>query len=313
MPEEIRFRVPGDEDGLRFDRVVARAAGTSRAEAIALITSGAATVDGEARPKSAKVPAGAVVVIRPAERAAALPSADVPFTVALDDGDVLVVDKPAGVVVHPGAGHAADTLVNGLVGDFPELRSLGAERNWGLVHRLDRGTSGLLIVARTVEAHSALQDQLRRRRVERHYLALATGRVFDNETGTIDAPIARDPDRATRMAVVRGGRPSRTHYTRLARWGAVALMEVRLETGRTHQIRVHFSSIGAPLAGDATYGSGPALALGLHRVFLHAFRLAFTHPVSGDAIEVRSSLPDELGGVLGRLGEPEDGLVPDLS
>ncbi len=168
-------------------------------------------------------------------------------------------------------------------------------------------------MARREEAHTVLQDQLRKREVSRRYLALATGHRFDNETGTIDAPIARDPGRATRMAVVRGGRPSRTHYTRLAAWDGLTLVEARLETGRTHQIRVHFASIGAPLAGDATYGSGPALAVGLDRVFLHAYRLGFAHPRTGAAVELDSPLATELARALEALGDPSVGAVPALS
>jgi 23S rRNA pseudouridine1911/1915/1917 synthase len=310
MIDDIDHVVEDGESGDRFDRIVAQAAGTSRAEAKVLVETGAATLDGGSASPSARVEAGSHIVVRKSVRAAAIAASDVPFSIAYEDEAFVIVDKPAGVVVHPGAGHDSDTLVNGLVGRYPELRDLGPERNWGLVHRLDRDTSGLLLVARDQAVHQQLQDDLRARTITREYLALTAGHEFDNATGTIEAPIGRDPRRPTRMAVVRDGRPARTHYVRLAGWPGRTLLHVTLDTGRTHQIRVHLAAISAPVVGDRTYGAAGSALAGLSRVWLHAVRLRFTHPSHGAEIVVRSPLPSELKMVLDAMGPPEVGELP---
>ena len=312
MPEATLHEVTTLHEGQRLDRVVAALAGLSRAKARELVDGGAVLLDGRPAARSVRVTAGAELTLPATERAEKLPEASVEFTVAFEDDLFLIVDKPARLVVHPGAGHVADTLVNGLVGPYPELREVGEARNWGLVHRLDAGTSGLLLVAREMAAHDDLQAQLRGGDVRRRYLALATGRVFDNATGTIEAPIGRDPRQPTRMAVVESGRPARTHYARLASWDAATLVEVTLETGRTHQIRVHFAAIDAPLLGDEAYGGKPAVGLANGRVWLHAASLGFVHPGTGEPVRVRSALPADLRAVLAGLGEPAtgDGPVP---
>jgi 23S rRNA pseudouridine1911/1915/1917 synthase len=310
MAEDISHRVGDDEAGRRFDQILAAAAGVSRTEAKRLITEGHAALDGAPAAPSQRAAAGSRVTATVEEDVPSLPPGDVPFAVAFEDPAFVVVDKPAGVVVHPGAGHASGTLVNGLAARYEELAGLGPGRNWGLVHRLDRGTSGLLLVARTEEAHATLQAALRRREVARRYLAVAAGRPFDSATGTIEAPIARDPRRPTRMAVAVDGRPSRTHYRRLAAWPGRTLLEVTLDTGRTHQIRVHMAAIGSALVGDTVYGGRGVPRHGLARVWLHAHALAFPHPTGGETIEVRSPLPAELAAVLEALGEPELGEVP---
>jgi 23S rRNA pseudouridine1911/1915/1917 synthase len=216
------------------------------------------------------------------------------FTVAYSDEHLLVVDKAAGVVVHPGRGHASDTLAQLL----SDVAAGGEEGRAGIVHRLDRDTSGLLVVARSQRAHALLQAAVARRALEREYLALVRGRP-PARTGTIDAPVGRHARERTRMAV--GGahaRQARTHFTLERDLGAVSLLRVRLETGRTHQIRVHMRAIGHPVCGDPEYGT--AGELGLQRQFLHAARLAFDHPITGERIDISSPLPEDLEAALAR-------------
>jgi 23S rRNA pseudouridine1911/1915/1917 synthase len=309
MPDRRRLVVPAELDGERADRVVAVALGLARAAARTMVAAGVVTCADTPVEPSARLAAGTVLDVAAPQPIPGLEAASVPFAVAYEDDAVIVVDKPSGVVVHPGAGHRHDTLVNGLVGRFPELEYLGEEHRWGLVHRLDRETSGLLVVARSEAAHGFLQRALKERRVGRTYLAMAVGEL-DAATGTIEAPIGRDPAHPTRMTVLASGRPARTHYRRLAAWDGATLLEVTLETGRTHQIRVHLASIGTPVAGDRTYGrpSSPAVEPG--RVWLHAAMLRFPHPSGRPEMEVRSPLPSDLTATLERLGAPVKGAVP---
>jgi 23S rRNA pseudouridine1911/1915/1917 synthase len=215
-----------------------------------------------------------------------------------------VVAKPAGLVVHPGPGHPTGTLVNALLGRPGTSLSAGggAADRPGIVHRLDKDTSGLLLVAKDDATHLALARDLAAHRVERRYLALAQGRLPARE-GTVDAPVGRHPRDRKRMAVVPSGRPAVTHWRLLETFPAVQLVEATLETGRTHQVRVHLASLRHPLAGDRTYGADPTLAarLGLTRPFLHAWRLAFEHPGDGTRVELTEPLPADLQGVLDRL------------
>jgi len=218
-----------------------------------------------------------------------------PFSIAYEDEHLLVIDKGAGVVVHPARGHREGTLSQMLA---PAIAGGDPERA-GIVHRLDRDTSGLLVVSRTDEAHRALQLALAERRIEREYLALVEGRP-PARTGTVDAPIGRDPRVRTRMAV--GGahpRAARTHFTLERAFADASLLRLRLETGRTHQIRVHMQAIGHPVYGDPEYGT--AGLLGLERQFLHSSRLAFTHPFTGERIDVQSPLPEDLASALAQL------------
>jgi 23S rRNA pseudouridine1911/1915/1917 synthase len=230
----------------------------------------------------------------PKSQAPELEPEDVPFRIAYEDEHLLVVDKPSGVVVHPGAGHASGTLVHGLAG-----RAAGGEEDRpGIVHRLDRDTSGLLVVARSDEAHERLQELIRERQVERRYVALVRGRPR-SWRGTIDAPIGRDRDDPTRHSLdTDTPREAVTHFEVSELLGGHALLAVRLETGRTHQIRVHLAAIGLPVAGDPVYGI-PEPALG--RQFLHANRLAFTHPFTSNRVDVESPLPDDLAAYLKAL------------
>ncbi len=302
--------VPADLDGVRADRAVAVIFDVTRAVARRLVETGDVHDAGRTLTPAQRLTAGTVLTATLPEPQPALVPAAVAFGVVFEDEAVIVVAKPAGLVVHPGAGTPEPTLVAGLVHRFPDLAGLEQHR-WGLVHRLDRDTSGLLVVARSVSAFDRLQEELRLRRIERSYLALVEG-TPDGGRGTVDAPIGRDPHHPTRMALVRDGRPARTHFRRLAAWSDATLLDVQLETGRTHQIRVHLASIGHPVVGDRMYGG----RRGRHRAdagrqWLHAARLAFAHPVDGRSIEVTSSPPEDLRAAIAGLGEPDAGAVPD--
>jgi 23S rRNA pseudouridine1911/1915/1917 synthase len=293
----------GDEDfvagpadaGQRLDvALVSRAAAASRARAQALIAAGLVTVDGRARRASYRLAAGeAVAVAAAGEDDGELRGEEhVPFTVAYEDAHLMVVDKPAGVVVHPGAGRRGGTLAQALAG-----RAAGGAdpQRAGIVHRLDRDTSGLLVVAKSEEAYAGLTQMIRERRVEREYLALVAGHP-DAERGTIDAPIGRDRDRRTLMSM-RSARPRSavTHFEVLERLPQTSLLRVRLETGRTHQIRAHLAAIGHPVCGDERYGGGAyGRRLGLTRQFLHSAQLVFDHPVTGGQIARESKPPADL-------------------
>jgi 23S rRNA pseudouridine1911/1915/1917 synthase len=271
----------------------------SRAEAQRLIDAGRVLVDGVPRPKRHKLAAGEVIEVRPMAppRSELVPEASVPFRVAYEDDDLMVVDKPAGVVTHPSAGHREGTLVHGLLahavaGGVDPTRP-------GIVHRLDRDTSGLLVVARSERAHRRLQRLLRDRDVRREYVALVHG-AFPPAL-TVDRPIGRDRRVRTRQAIdlTDAGRDAVTHLRRLEELGRFSLVEARLDTGRTHQIRVHLDSVGHPVVGDRVYGRREE-TLGLERQFLHAARLAFPHPETGEEIDVTSPLPHDLELALSR-------------
>ncbi|NND02327.1 MAG: RluA family pseudouridine synthase [Acidimicrobiia bacterium] len=305
-----RAAVPGDMDGMRADRVVAGVYGISRAAARNAVDSGKVTIDGEPVAAKDKLAAGTILAAVLPEAEGPLQPLDARLEIRYESADVLVVDKPAGLVVHPGAGHRNDTLASILIHHYPALAALGESHRWGLVHRLDRDTSGLLLVARSPEAHADLQQQLKERSIQRTYVALVGARV-EPATGTVEAPIGRDPEQPTRMALRQNGRFARTHYRRLAAWGDISLMEVKLDTGRTHQIRVHLSSIGAPLVGDKTYGAKRAGRVTIDRVWLHAARLTFQDPSLTETTTVVAPLPAELVNTLDDLGEPDDGAVSD--
>jgi 23S rRNA pseudouridine1911/1915/1917 synthase len=267
----------------------------SRAAAQKLLDAGAVTVDGLAQQKSHRVAEGERVEALASEPAAADPGPEwehVPFEVAFEDEHLLVVDKPAGVVVHPAPGHETGTLVQALEG-----RAAGGDDPWrpGIVHRLDRDTSGLLVVAKSDAVHRALQELIRRREMQREYVALVEGRP-DARSGKIDAPIGRDRrDRTAHSTSTDRPRAAVTHFEIEEAFPRTTLLRVRLETGRTHQIRVHLAAIGHPVCGDAQYGGGPCgQRLGLARQFLHARKLAFTHPVTGATVLCESNQPADL-------------------
>ena len=294
--------VPEPLAGARVDRAVALLTGWSRAEVQALLARGAVLVDGRAPAKSHRVAAGDVVELLEEPAGIGRPGPEpVPVDLRIVDEDVLVVHKPAGLVVHPGPGHEHGTLVHGLLARFPELAAVGEPSRPGIVHRLDRDTSGLLVVARSPSAYDALVAALAARTVDRRYLTLVRG-VPDAPRAVIDAPIGRAARHRTQMAVRGAGRPARTRYEVRAIDAdrRVALLECQLETGRTHQIRVHLAAIGHPVVGDPIYGPGGGVEA--PRPFLHAHALAFAHPRSGDRVEVEAALPEELARVLAERG-----------
>lgn len=307
-----RIVVPEELSGQRADAVLAEALGVSRTEAASRMSEGLVrrepTEDASAgRPvkKSEKLRADEVILAEPPRR-------DDPLEVKVEvveglhilhqDQDVVVVDKPVGVAAHPSPGWTGPTVVGGLLGAGVEIATSGAQERRGIVHRLDVGTSGVMVVAKTERAYSALKDAFRDRTPTKVYRALVQG-LPDPVDGTVDAPIGRHPGHEWRFAVVEGGRESRTHYRLLEAYGRASLMEVRLETGRTHQIRVHFSAMGHPCAGDLTYGADPHLAaeLGLTRQWLHAAELSIDHPATGERVTFAAEPPSDLTGALSIL------------
>ena len=296
-----RVPVPEGLDGERLDSALARLFGLSRAKAAELIGDGSVLVGGRPAAKSDRVPAGEWLdVTLP-------PPPTSPFTVqprpepvpglvvVYEDADIVVVDKPRGVAAHPTPGWTGPTVLQGLLAAGHSIATSGAAERQGIVHRLDANTSGLMVLAKSEGAYSALKRAFRDREVDKLYHALVQGHP-DPLRGTVDAPIARHPSGDGRFAVVTGGRPSVTHYDTLEAFRAASLTEIILETGRTHQIRVHMAAIKHPCVGDRLYGADPVLAarLGLTRQWLHAVRLGFTHPGDGRKVEFTSEYPADL-------------------
>ncbi len=241
---------------------------------------------------------GEVLVVTVPAPAPATPAAeDLPLSIVYEDEHLIVVDKPAGMPVHPGPGHSRHTLVNALLAHCPDLPGIGGVQRPGIVHRLDKDTSGLLVAAKDDRTHAGLSAQLKSREVKKTYLALVQGRVTPVEA-VIDAPIGRDPNNRRRMMVIRGGREARTAYRVQAEYDGYTLLEVSPVTGRTHQIRVHLASIGHPVAGDPVYGKPTP---GIPRLFLHAWRLAFRHPIDGRELSFEAPLAEDLAAGLDRL------------
>ncbi len=294
--------------------MIASLLGVPRSVARAIIEKGDASIDGETLRPSQKISGGTELIVVLPEGPSRMRGDDaVPFAVLYEDASVVVVDKPIGVVVHAGAGRSDGTLAHGLLARYPDIEGVGHEDRWGIVHRLDRDTSGLLVVARTTEAHARLTGMLKRREISRRYLSLVRG-VFSNTTGTVDAPIGRDTTNRTRMRVVRDGRPSVSHYRRLAGWvdEDVSLLSVTLETGRTHQIRVHMQAIDHPIVGDRAYGR-PGGVGDPGRPWLHARQLSFMHPLTDADVDVVSPLPADLSDSLSALGNPDAGRCADTN
>lgn len=297
------FEVEANSD-VRLDALVAQRAGLSRTQAATLIANGHVTVGGRREKAAYKPSAGErVEVFVPPPAPREILGEEIPLSVVYEDDDLVVIDKPAGMVVHPAPGNWSGTLVNALVGRGGALSTTGGEERPGLVHRLDKDTSGLLLVAKNDRAHRLLSGALAERRVVRRYATLIWGHLVEDEQ-IVDKPIARDPRDRQRMAVVAGGKPARTTFTRLARFDAGDLLRAHLHTGRTHQIRVHLASIGHPVMGDDTYGGGGGRKLvGLppRRHFLHAAWLRFAHPTTRKQVDLRSPLPPDLRDALATI------------
>ncbi|MET8259443.1 RluA family pseudouridine synthase [Micromonospora sp. NPDC005205] len=290
--------VPDGLDGMRLDQAVSRLFGLSRTVAAALVDAGDALVDGSARPNSHKVKAGSwldVTLPAPVAPPTVVPQAVPGLRVVYADDDIVVVDKPVGVAAHPSPGWTGPTVIGALAAIGHRISTSGAAERQGVVHRLDVGTTGIMVVAKSEQAYTALKRAFKYREVDKGYHAVVQGHL-DPLRGTVDAPIDRHPTHDYRWAVVSGGKPSITHYDTLEAFPAASLVDVRLETGRTHQIRVHFSTLRHPCVGDLTYGADPTLSarLGLARQWLHARELSFVHPRTGDEVRFVSDYPDDL-------------------
>ena len=301
------------EAGRRLDLwLAAQLPDLSRTRIKALVDGGRVSVNGAARKAAHRLKAGErVEVVVPPPAPEVLAAEAIPLTIVFEDAHVLVVDKPAGMVTHPGAGRSTGTLAAAALAHAPEIAGVGGPRRPGIVHRLDKGTSGLIVLAKTRQAYDALTAQLQQRTMSRRYLCLAHGAIAPHD-GMIDKPIARDPRSRVRMAVARAGTGKRavTRFRALERFSGYTYLECRLETGRTHQIRVHLASLGHPLVGDATYGAKRArqqdtlpadLVEGLGGVALHAAGLSFLHPATGETVELSSPLPNRIARLLSHL------------
>ena len=299
--QPLTLVVPPEGSGDRLDRFLAATLpDLSRSYGQQLITEGHVRLNGKAAKPSAIIHEGGVITITlPLPQATDLVPEAIPLTIRYEDEDLVVVDKPAGMVVHPAPGHATGTLVNALLHHFPSM-AIGGDLRPGIVHRIDRDTSGLLVVAKHDRAKAYLQAQQQARTMNKVYLAMVDGHFREPE-GTIEAPIDRHPTDRLRMAIVETGRPSRTDYREMERLGSYSLVEARLHTGRTHQIRVHFAYKGHPVVGDSLYGPRrQSRPFGLERQFLHAYCLGFER-LDGQYVETRSPLPADLQNVLDRL------------
>ena len=307
MTDRRLLPVPDGLDGLRLDAALARLFGFSRTAAAALVDAGDVTVDGAAAARSDRVAAGAWLEVAlpalPAQPAAGPAPVDGLEIVHADD-DIIVVDKPVGVAAHPSPGWDGPTVVQGVAAMGHRLSTSGAAERQGVVHRLDVGTTGLMVLAKSERAYTVLKDAFRNRTVDKRYAALVQGHP-DPSRVTIDAPIDRHPSQDWKFAVVTGGRPSVTHYDTVEAFRAASLLEVKLETGRTHQIRVHLAAVRHPLVGDLAYGADPTLAarLGLTRQWLHAARLGLAHPADGRWVEFTSPYPPDLAHALALLAD----------
>ena len=298
MTAQRSLPVPDGLDGMRLDQAVSRLFGLSRTAAASLVEAGDALVDGYPRPKSDKVTAGSwleVTLPTPATGPPVAPEPVAGLIIVYSDDDIVVVDKPVGVAAHPSPGWTGPTVVGGLAAMGQRVATSGAAERQGVVHRLDVGTTGLMVVAKSELAYSVLKRAFKAREVDKRYHAVVQGHL-DPLRGTIDAPIDRHPTADYRYAVMSGGKPSVTHYDTIEAFRSASLVDVKLETGRTHQIRVHFAALRHPCVGDLTYGADPTLAARLHldRQWLHARELAFRHPRTNAEVRFVSEYPQDL-------------------
>jgi 23S rRNA pseudouridine1911/1915/1917 synthase len=298
MADSRMMPVPDGLEGLRLDVAISRMFGLSRTTAADLIDDGAVSLNSSSPARSEKVKGGdwlEISIPEPVDLAAAPPRPVEGLTVLYSDDDLVVVDKPVGVAAHPSMGWEGPTVVQGLAAMGMRIATSGVPERQGIVHRLDAGTTGAMVVAKSERAYTVLKRAFKERTVEKLYSALVQGHP-DPSSGTIDAPIDRHPSSDWKFAVVVGGRPSVTHYETVQAYRAASLLDVHLETGRTHQIRVHMAALRHPCCGDAVYGADPALSrkLGLTRQWLHARSLGFAHPSSGEWLTVTSPFPSDL-------------------
>jgi 23S rRNA pseudouridine1911/1915/1917 synthase len=301
--------VPDGLAGERLDAALSRLFGLSRTKAVELIESGQVHVDGSPAVKSARVSGGVMLDVElppPPGEITVVPQTVDNLRIVYDDDEIVVVDKPVGVAAHPSPGWTGPTVIGHLAGAGFNISTSGAAERKGIVHRLDVGTSGLMVVAKTEYSYTVLKRAFKERTVRKIYHALVQGHP-DPFTGTVDAPIDRHPHHDYKFGVVAGGKPSVTHYETLEAFRFATLLEIVLETGRTHQIRVHLSAIGHPCCGDLTYGADPVLAerLQLTRQWLHAMRLGFTHPGTGEYVEFTSEYPADLDHALDLLADAQ--------
>ena len=298
-----KWNIQPDDAGQRLDRyLVTRLDGISRTGVQQLISDGSVLVNGQTSKPAYALRSGdevQVLKIMPENRSGNLKPRTLPLDIVYEDLDLLVVNKAAGVVVHPAPGHPDDTLVNALMAYYPDLKDAGADLRPGIVHRLDKDTSGLMIIAKNARTQAALVEQMKHHQIVKRYLALVEGNVALDQ-GSIDAPIGRDIRHRQQMAITSvGSREARTHFRVLERFSRHTLLLLQLETGRTHQIRVHLKAIGHPVVGDPVYGSGSTIrGVTLKRQFLHSYQLKFTHPTSGALLELEVALPEDLQQVL---------------
>lgn len=295
---DLTHDLVADIDGERLDMFVSRATGLTRSRVQRLIHDGMVSVDGESERASYRLRLGQTVIARvPRPRESAVSPEQIALDVIYEDSDLIAINKPPGMTVHPAAGHERSTLVNAVLAHCSDLSGVGGVLRPGIVHRLDRDTSGVILIAKNDDAHHALARQLKDRTIEKTYVALVEGTPRPAE-GIVEAPIARDPRNRQRMAIVEGGRMSTTSYRVVERFAGCSLVEVRPKTGRTHQIRVHFAAIGHPIVGDRAYGK-PSSILG--RQFLHASAIEFTHPRTGERLRLEAPLTSDLQDALSSL------------
>jgi 23S rRNA pseudouridine1911/1915/1917 synthase len=305
--EQRTLIVPEGVAGERIDSALTRVLGLSRTTIVRLIDDGDISSDGRALLKSERVTAGQMIDVLMPEQVSADPIPLTPMeglTLVYNDDEIVVVDKPVGCAAHPAPGWTGPTVIGALLAAGYTISTSGPAERAGIVHRLDAGTTGLMIVAKTDRAYLALKEMFRLRQIEKTYHALIQGHMDPSE-GTIDAPIDRHPTQDHRFAVVADGKESITHYKVIEYYRSVSMVKVELETGRTHQIRVHFAALGHPLVGDTTYGADPVLgkSLAMRRPWLHALELRFNHPVSGEALVLNAAYPADLEGSLALLSD----------